>query len=161
VIKAFFKRLVWRLHLYWLAAALYETYRLLIRPHTHGALVAIWHQHEVLLVQTSYRSGLSLPGGGIQQGESARQAAARELSEELGLVVPSEQFLDPWTITEHGRGGLNTVMVFSLDVDAKPKLAIDGLEIVDCQWFSCVEALSQQIPGHVRDYLHDRAIDFR
>jgi 8-oxo-dGTP pyrophosphatase MutT (NUDIX family) len=90
------KQLITRLRFYWLAARLYEAYRLLARPHTHGALVAIWHQQRLLLVQASYRRSLSLPGGGIERGETPRQAAVRELAEELGLRVAPQELVDPW-----------------------------------------------------------------
>ena len=78
-IGAGLKRLIARLRLYWLAALLYEGWRRLVRPHTHGALVAIWCEGELLLVETSYRRSWSLPGGGIEQCETARQPLAREL----------------------------------------------------------------------------------
>ena len=113
-IKALLKRLARRLHLLQLAAWGYELYRLIRRPHTHGALVAIWHNNQVLMVQTSYRRGYGLPGGGLQPGESARDAAVRELNEELGLAIESSWLEDPWTITEQQRGGRNTVSIFSL-----------------------------------------------
>ncbi len=83
-IKALLKRLARRLHLLQLAAWGYELYRLIRRPHTHGALVAIWHNNQVLMVQTSYGKGYGLPGGGLHPGESAREAAVRELNESWG-----------------------------------------------------------------------------
>ena len=45
------KRLVRRLHLLQLATWGYELYRLIRRPHTYGALVAIWVNNKVLLVR--------------------------------------------------------------------------------------------------------------
>ena len=75
------KRWILRLRLYRLAAWLYETYRLIAKPRTHGALVALWHQRQVLLVEASYRRELSLPGGWINRNETARMAAQRELAE--------------------------------------------------------------------------------
>lgn len=56
-IKHRLKRLARRLHLLQLAALGYEFYRLIRRPHTHGALVAIWHNNQVLIVQTSLGRG--------------------------------------------------------------------------------------------------------
>ena len=41
-------------------------------------------QTQVLMVQTSYGKGYGLPGGGLHPGESAREAAVRELNESWG-----------------------------------------------------------------------------
>ena len=95
------KRWILRLRLYQLAAWLYESYRLLAKPRTHGALVALWHQGQVLLVAASYRRELSLPGGWINRGETARMAAQRELAEELGLQVDANALGEPWAFTDH------------------------------------------------------------
>ena len=162
-IRALLKRLARRLHLLQLATWGYELYRLIRRPHTHGALVAIWHNNQVLMVQTSYRRGYGLPGGGLEPGETAREAAVRELSEELGLVIESSWLEEPWTITEQQRGGRNTVTIFSLnwsqlattrdEGNGLPDLEIDQLEIISTAWMSRNEALEQHLPGHLRQYL--------
>lgn len=48
------------------------------------ALVALWYDERVLMVFDRFRQSWELPGGQIDPGESARQAAARELLEETG-----------------------------------------------------------------------------
>ncbi len=73
-----------------LAAWGYELYRLIRRPHTQGALVAIWHNNQMLMVQTSYRKGYGLPGGGLQSGESARNAAVPTLEVKIKSLINSE-----------------------------------------------------------------------
>ncbi len=147
------KRLVARLRLYWLAARLYETWQLLARPHNHGALVAIWHQQRLLLVQTSYRHGLGLPGGGLERQETARQAAVRELTEELGLRVTPDELVDPWQITETSALGKNTVTIFAVRAAREPAIQLDGLELVAGHWLTTEEALRRPLVSHVRDYL--------
>lgn len=49
-----------------------------------AALVALWHADRVLMVFDRFRQGWELPGGRVEQGETPRQAAARELLEESG-----------------------------------------------------------------------------
>ena len=41
----------------------------------------------LLLVKPTYQDGWEIPGGIVEQGESPKQACAREIKEELGLVV--------------------------------------------------------------------------
>lgn len=55
-------------------------------PMTLGVrLLALNARGEVLLVRHSYMPGLALPGGGVDPGETAREAAMREAAEEAGL----------------------------------------------------------------------------
>ena len=160
-----------RLHLMQIASWTYELYRLIRQPHTHGSLVAIWQSNQLLLVETSYRRGYGLPGGAIQAGETARDAAIRELQEELGLAIESSWLQDPWTISIRQPGGLNTVTIFSLrwdqhlsdsiDVANRPRVVIDQLEIIATTWMSREEALDQHLPNHLRHYLETHSFRLR
>ena len=150
------KRWILRLRLYQLAAWLYESYRLLAKPRTHGALVALWHQGQVLLVASSYRRELSLPGGWINRGETARMAAQRELAEELGLQVDADALGEPWAFTEYTAQGVNTVTIFSIKLAERPTLQVDGLEILSFVWLKRAEAQEHPITGHLREYLLEK-----
>ena len=76
----------------------------------------------LLLVETSYRRRWRLTGGGIERSETARKAAVRELTEEVGLRVRvrAEQLLEPWQICERCPGGFNTVTIFTLPLQTPP-----------------------------------------
>ena len=150
------KRWILRLRLYRFAAWLYETYRLIAKPSTQGALVALWHQQQVLLVQASYRHELSLPGGWISRGETARMAAQRELAEELCLHLQDCELGEPWAFTERSVRGINTVTIFSVGLAKRPVVQVDGLEILDCLWLSRTDALNYPITEHLRAYLLQR-----
>ena len=45
---------------------------------------------EILLIKHSYVSGWHLPGGGVETGETLRDALARELAEEGGVTLGGE-----------------------------------------------------------------------
>ena len=58
----------------------------LIRGTTLGVRVIARRQDgHVVLVKHTYIAGWHLPGGGVDSGETAPEAAARELAEECGL----------------------------------------------------------------------------
>ncbi|MGD9502373.1 MAG: NUDIX hydrolase [Methyloceanibacter sp.] len=65
--------------------------------HCDGASIAVLSQNKVLLVRRKRApsAGLwSLPGGKLERGESAREAARRELKEETGIEADVEGVLD-------------------------------------------------------------------
>jgi 8-oxo-dGTP pyrophosphatase MutT (NUDIX family) len=96
---------------------------------------------------------LSLPGGGLDAGETALQAAVRELAEELDLVVAPDLLVAPWTITERSRRGRTTVTILAWHLVDQPAIRIDNLEIVGVRWVTREEALAQPITSHLRAYL--------
>lgn len=57
-----------------------------------AALVVVWDRGECLLVFNRFRQAWELPGGMIDAGESAREAAVRELAEESGQVPDAVEF---------------------------------------------------------------------
>lgn len=79
-----------------------------------GVHVICERDGSVLLMRragTGFFDGLfSLPGGHVEQGESVRQAAARELREETGLeVVPDDL---AWVGVVHRRSDTNRIDFF-------------------------------------------------
>ena len=61
---------------------------LIVAPLTLGVRgLLIDPQTRIFLVRHSYVAGWHLPGGGVEPGETARQALARELREEGNIVV--------------------------------------------------------------------------
>ena len=72
---------------------LFQYYSRLTRGKTLGARVLVIDaQNRVLLVRPTYVNGWTLPGGGVDKGETLRQAAIRELKEEAA-VLPLEELI--------------------------------------------------------------------
>jgi ADP-ribose pyrophosphatase YjhB (NUDIX family) len=80
----------WRAKLEPVITPLFRIWWRFSRPMTLGARVICRDETgRILLVRHSYSKGWHLPGGGVEIGETAREAAIRELAEEGG-VEPTE-----------------------------------------------------------------------
>ena len=126
---------------YTLAYRLMRRYWRWRHPTTHGALVAIWNSGEVLLIRNSYIPYYSAPGGYVRPFETALQAAVRELAEEVGTRVQSNQLQQALEVTHEWEYKTDHVIVFNLELPARPRIQIDHREVVDARWFKPAEAL--------------------
>jgi 8-oxo-dGTP diphosphatase len=126
------------------------------RPNHDGAVVAVWLGGCILVVQQSYRSNPSWPGGGIRRGEAPREAARRELWEELGLVVrPDDLRLAQEMIVEWDYRR-DHVRIFELRLHAEPEIRIDNREIVGARFVDPQALLAEGgLPPFIRAYLDE------
>lgn len=131
--------------LYWCAYRLMRVYWAVFRPHTHGAIVAVWHGGEVLLVRNSYTHRHWLPGGYVRRGETGREAARRELAEELGLRMAVEDLVPILDVEHSWEGKRERVEVFELRPQSRPAPTIDRREIVEARFYSPAEALTLDV----------------
>ena len=78
----------WRRRLQPIAQPLFRLFARANRAMTLGVRgVVLNAAGEVLLVEHTYMHGWHLPGGGVERGETAEAALARELIEEAGVKV--------------------------------------------------------------------------
>ena len=126
------------------------------RPQTKGVYVAVWYNNHILIIKNSYKHDYSFPGGGIEKRETLAHAAARELKEETGLLVPPGELRLAGQIEhqhEFKRDRVYFVETFFLE---KPTIRVDQREVT---WGSFMEpntALKMDISPLIRWYLTSR-----
>ena len=130
---------------YKVAYRLMRTAWRLTNPLTHGALVLIWSRGEVLLVRNSYVSYYSAPGGFVKPHEDARDAAQRELLEEVGLQVPPDALRLALELTHPWEYKRDHVKVFELTLDERPVVNVDHREVVEAVWVAPQDALNMDV----------------
>ena len=130
-----------------------RVYWTLRRPTTHGALVALWSGGEVLLVRNSYVPYYCLPGGYLRRGETAQEAALRELREEVGVAAMGEQLARVLDHHHEWEGKHDHVEIFALELSSRPEVEIDHREVVEAAWWVPERALSLRLFPPVRQML--------
>jgi len=123
------------------------------RPHTRGALIALWNGGEILLVKNSYRHEFTLPGGYVKSGESVAEAAARELAEECEIRVDPRAIAIAYVGVHRYENRVDDVTIAEVTVADRPRFAVDHREVVWAGFVSPEDALGRPIVPHLRDYL--------
>jgi 8-oxo-dGTP diphosphatase len=126
------------------------------RPAHRGALVALWHNGEILLVRTSYRRRWGLPGGGIDSGESAQEAALRELREEIGLDLPPEALRPAYADAIFWEHRHDHTTIFEAELGERPSLRLDNREILAAVFRAPATIASGDLTPPVARYLAGR-----
>ena len=140
--------MLWRRRLQPIAQPLFRLYARTTRGMTLGVRGAVVSAGgEVLLVEHTYMPGWHLPGGGVEIGETAEDAIARELVEEAGVKVTGP----PRLVAIHaniGRFRGDHVLLYRIDSWA-PCPATSRGEIHQTGWFR-PDALPEGTTGPTR-----------
>ena len=127
-----------------------------------GANAIITCQDKLLLERRRDSDTWGLVGGGVKKTESALQAMAREVREELGLRISPERFTklavygEPGRIAAYKDGSIwrMVIVVFGLEFPEMPQLTISA-ESKELRFFSREEVRQLQIPVTHSDIVED------
>ncbi len=140
------------------ARPLLALYWRMTRGLTLGVRCIVIDGGRVLLVRHGYVPGWHFPGGGVEAGETAHDALARELREETGVELAGPAVL---TGVHHhaGLAGRDHVLVFRADNWRAGPVPAPNREIAEVRWFP-LDALPRDVSRATRarlDELRDGA----
>lgn len=118
----------------------------------------------LLILQPSYRTSWTMPGGMVEDGESPRQACIREVREEIGIEFRPGRLLcvDYNTHSDSGLESESIKFIFDggvLDAGAIAEIRIDQKEIIGYEFAepeSAYARLDSQIIARIRHELEAR-----
>lgn len=124
-LSPFFRKLLWRVLQSW--------FRWRRRMTIGVRALVIDSEGRLLLVQPRFAEGWTLPGGGVERGETAVEGLARELEEETAVIVTTAPKLIG--VYSHEREFRGDHVLLYLVMDFKPGKFVSSLEIVDARFF--------------------------
>ncbi len=127
----------------------------IFRPRVRGTIVAIWYKDHILLVQSSYRRGWSLPGGLAKKGEVLAEAAVRETYEEVGIQLNVDDLVKVGEASGD-LGPHDTSNFYEVAIEHKVDITVDGREIISGEFVAPGDAMHRTLNPIVRSYLLNR-----
>lgn len=122
---------------------------------TVGALILNGKGQILLVKSEKWKTGLSLPGGHIELGETAEQALIREVKEEVGLEVSIVRFIhyQNAVFSEEFWKPKHFVFLDFLCQARYDSVKVDQTEIQDFIWVEARKALGMPLESFTRKTL--------
>lgn len=104
-------------------------------------------QERALIVKANYKEHWTFPGGLIDPGETPKQAALREIKEEVGLAIDSDSMRFSWVTARHSATIDTYQFVFKapLATDATDDIVLQASEIDEWLLVSKTDVLSGDV----------------
>lgn len=137
---------------FWILYRLACVWFWIFRSHLNGVFVVIWHDGRFLSVRTSYKTEWSVPGGMLSKGEEWIDAAVREVMEEVGIELTTDDLVYCCDV-QGGMGRNDHAKIFECVLAEAPVVTIDNREIVEARFCSPSDARAMRMNPHILDYL--------
>ncbi len=111
-----------------------KLYWFIARPTRIGVKCLIEYQNKFLFIRNSYGSKKwTIPGGGVNHGESLESAAIRETQEEVGIVLT--KLINIGIYVHEKEYKHDKLTIFYTEIQ-NPKFIIDPVEIEEARWMA-------------------------
>jgi ADP-ribose pyrophosphatase YjhB (NUDIX family) len=141
---------------YRLAYVMCLVFGFVFRPRVRAVCVAAWCDDALLTIRQSYARKFTLPGGLMRRGEVPRDAAIRELREEVGLQSAAQRLEASLVLSASHNFKRETVHYFDLHYWRKPRVEVDRREVVSAHFSSVDELTPAVCAPQLRAYLAER-----
>jgi ADP-ribose pyrophosphatase YjhB (NUDIX family) len=141
----------------------FHIYFMLKRPMTLGVRAMVLNEAEgtVFLVRHTYVPGWYLPGGGVERGETSRQALVKELREEGNIALTGEPAL--FGLYYNNRSSIRDhVALYIVKQFNQTAPRLPDKEIAECGFFpldALPEGTTKSTRRRIAELLEGRAAD--
>lgn len=112
-----------------------------------SAVIILESEDKALIVKANYKSHWTFPGGAVDAGESPKQAAIRELKEEMNLDIDPDKLEFGWVVSRYSKVAMTYQFVFRAPLEEVnlDDIKLQEEEIEDWRLVSREDVLSNNL----------------